>query len=312
MQRTILVTGASGQIGTELVPALVSHYGNARVIASDIREPATSPETFRTLDCLDRDAFEKLVRDEHVTDIYHLVSILSARGEQDPQKAWELNMGTLRTTLDLAHRYHLRVFWPSSIAAFGLSTPKEATPQDTIMEPTTMYGITKRTGELLANYYARRLNVDVRSVRYPGLVSFKQEPGGGTTDYAVAIFYEALKSGSYTCFVREDTTLPMMYMDDAIRAAILLMDAPAETLSVRTSYNLAAESFSAGELAESVRAHVPNLTVTYEPDERQRIADSWPRSVDDSVARRDWGWAHEFDLAKMTEAMLSGLRERHE
>lgn len=310
MTEKILVTGSSGQIGTELVPALIKRYGKDNVISVDIQEPKDAQGIFHRLNMTDKDAFAKIVKDHNVTQIYHLVGILSATGEKDPSRAWAVNMETLRNVLEIAKERNIRVFWPSSIAAFGATTPKDRTPQDTIFEPTTMYGVTKVAGEKLCYYYHKRFGVDVRSIRYPGLISWKQEPGGGTTDYAVAIFYDGLQKGSYDFFVSKDTALPMMYMDDAVRGTLLLMDAPAESLSVWTSYNFAAISFTAEELAREVQKHIPNLTVAYKPDERQNIADSWPRSIDDSIARKDWGWKHEFDLSKMTTEMILRLREK--
>lgn len=310
MKETILVTGSSGQIGTELVSALIDTYGEDHVLSVDIRKPSETHGVFHKLDAQDKDALERLVRDNNVTQIYHLVGILSATGEQVPEKAWTVNMQTLRHVLDIAREHNIRVFWPSSIAAFGPTTPKENTPQETVLVPTTMYGITKVAGELLCNYYHLKFGVDVRSVRYPGLISWKQEPGGGTTDYAVAIFYKGLQTGSYECFVSKDTMLPMMYMDDAIRGTLMLMDADADALSIWTSYNMTAMSFTAAELEREVQKHIPELTVIYKPDERQHIADSWPRSIDDSVARHDWGWQPQFDLSAMTEAMITQLKEK--
>lgn len=310
MKERILVTGSSGQIGSELVTALADMYGEESIVSLDIREPEDSKGTFLKADAQDEKLLREIVREHKITQIYHLVSILSAAGENVPDKAWSLNMNTLRSVLECAKEYNLRVFWPSSIAAFGPTTPRDNTPQETVLVPTTMYGVTKVAGELLCNYYYKKFGVDVRSLRYPGLISWKQEPGGGTTDYAVDIFYKGLQEGSYTCFVSKDTVLPMMYMDDAIRGTLELMQAKSSALSVRTSYNIAAISFSAEELAQEVQKHIPKLTVAYEPDGRQQIADSWPRSIDDSVARTDWDWHHTFDLAKMTEEMIMKLRKK--
>ncbi len=304
----ILVTGAFGQIGSELVPALQKKFGAENIIALDHSDKAAdfsgeiikgSIEDFNLL----KSSIEKY----EIDTVYHLVSILSARGESDPNFTWKINMDGLKNILNLANEYKLKIFWPSSIAAFGPTTPRDKTPQRTVLEPTTMYGVTKAAGENLCNYYHIKYGVDVRSVRFPGIISWKTEPGGGTTDYAVAMFYEAIKGNDYECFVHKDTTLPMMYMDDAVRATLDLMDAPSEKLSIRTSYNLAAISFSATELADEINKHLP-LKVYYSPDHRQKIADSWPSSIDDSAARADWGWKHEFDLPKMTAEMIEKLK----
>lgn len=308
----ILITGASGQIGTELAATLVGRYGKENVVTLDIREPSEKHCTFENVDCTDREAVERIVRDHGITQVYHLACILSAAGEKIPYKTWQVNMQTLKNVLDLAREHDLRLFWPSSIAVFGPTTPKQNTPQQPIMVPTTMYGITKSAGELLCNYYHEKFGIDVRSVRYPGLISWKQEPGGGTTDYAVDIFYQGLRTGTFESFVSKDTVLPMMYMDDAIRATIELMNANPQNLTVRTSYNLAAISFSTEELAHEASKHIPGLKVTYEPDKRQKIADSWPQSIDDSVARHDWNWRHEYDLPKITETMLAHLKQKFE
>lgn len=312
MEEKILVTGSSGQIGTELVPALIERYGADNVISVDLKKPNGVQGIFHELDVTDRDGFTRIITEHGVTQIYHLVGILSATGEKDPMRAWIVNMQSLLNVLEVAKERRIRVFWPSSIAVFGHTTPKDGTPQDTVLEPTTMYGVTKVAGEKLCYYYHLRHGVDVRSIRYPGLISWKQEPGGGTTDYAVAIFYDGLKKGLYNFFVSKDTALPMMYMDDAIRGTLMLMDAPADKVSARTSYNFAAISFTAEELAREVTKHIPQLSVTYTPDQRQSIADSWPRSIDDSVARRDWGWQHEFDLSKMTTEMVARLKQKFE
>lgn len=304
--KKILVTGAAGQIGSELVPALVEKYGAGNVVATDYKPLVDSGCASLSFDILDAARLEETIRKYEITEIYHLVSLLSATGEKDPDRAWNLNMGSLKSVLDLAAKYQLRVFWPSSIAAFGPTTPRNPAPQKTVLEPTTMYGVTKVSGELLCQYYFLKKGVDVRSVRYPGLISWKAEPGGGTTDYAVAVFYEALKTGTYTCFVRPDTVLPMMYMDDAVRGTIELMETPAEKITIRTSYNLAGVSFSAEELVAQINKHRP-VSVSYAPDHRQQIADSWPQVIDDTQARADWGWKPVFDTAKMTEVMLEKL-----
>lgn len=309
----ILVTGAAGQIGSELVPALRARYGNANVVA--LINKTTSPELeggpIERADVTDAAAIEAIVKKHGITQIYHLVSLLSATGEKDPQLAWKVNMGSLKLVLDLAVAHKMeKVFWPSSIAAFGPTTPRDHTPQRTVLEPTTIYGVTKVAGELLCQYYHKKYGLDVRSVRYPGLISWKTPPGGGTTDYAVAIFYDALQKGRYTCFVKPETALPMMYMDDAIRATIDLMEAPASAITIRTSYNLGAISFTAKELASAVAKRVPGFSCDYAPDHRQAIADSWPRSVDDSQARKDWGWKERYDLPKMSDVMLHELRAK--
>ncbi|OGI90345.1 NAD-dependent epimerase [Candidatus Nomurabacteria bacterium RIFCSPLOWO2_01_FULL_40_15] len=313
MQEKILVMGACGQIGVELTSALRKKYGNNNVLASDIREEnallkGTGP--FVMLDALDAEATSTIVKKEGITQIFLLAALLSATGEKDPKLAWDLNMGSLRQVLALGVKEKIKIFWPSSIAVFGPTTPRKQTPQQTTIEPTTMYGITKYAGELLCQYYNRRLGLDVRSVRYPGLISWKGEPGGGTTDYAVDIFYEAIKNAKYTSFLSEDTYLPMMYMDDAIRATIEIMETPKEKLKLSMAYNLSAMSFSPRELAEEIRKHIPNFEIDYSPDHRQAIADSWPESIDDSSTRADWGWNHEYDLPKMVTDMLENLRNK--
>ncbi len=308
--KNILVTGAFGQIGSELVPALQKKKGVLHVVSLDRREPPKGWKgTVEVVEMTDAVALEHIVKKYNIDTVFHLVSLLSATGEANPNLAWEVNMNGLKIVLDLAVKYKMRVFWPSSIAAFGPTTPRNKTPQQTVLEPTTIYGVTKVAGELLCQYYFLKYGVDVRSVRYPGLISWKAQPGGGTTDFAVAIFHEALKTGSYECFVKKDTVLPMMYMDDAIRGTIKLMDAPPSKIKIRTSYNMAAISFRADELAKEINKIVP-VDVTYKPDHRQKIADSWPKSINDAQARKDWGWKHEFDLAKMTKVMLKNLKKR--
>jgi len=304
----ILVTGSLGQIGSELVPALQTKYGVENVVSSDIKSPQDKETNFEGLDVTNFQRLEEVIKKHQITHIYHLASLLSATGEQNPELAWKINIEGLKNVLDLAKTHKLKIFWPSSIAAFGPTTPKKSTPQRTIMEPTTMYGVTKYSGELLCQYYFLKYGVDVRSVRYPGLISWKTPPGGGTTDFAVAIFYEGIRNGEYTCFVGPSTTLPMMYMDDAIRATIQLMDSEPNKIKVRTSYNLSAISFSAEELAKEINKHI-EVKVVYAPDHRQKIADSWPSSIDDSEARSDWGWRHEFDLSKITEEMIKNLKK---
>ena len=309
----ILIIGACGQIGVELTLALRAKYGNENVFAADIREEnplhaGTGP--FAILDVMDAEATRALVRKEKITTIYLLAALLSATGEKDPKLCWNLNIGSLRQGLGLGVEGELKIFWPSSIAAFGPTTPRENTPQRTIMEPTTMYGITKYAGELLCQYYKNKFSLDVRSVRYPGLISWKSEPGGGTTDYAVEIFYGAIREGKYTSFLSKNTFLPMMYMDDAIRATMQLMETPIEKIKSGMSYNLSAISFSPKEIAEAIKKHIPSFQISYKPDFHQPIADSWPKSIDDSVARAEWGWKHEYDLEKMTDVMLENLKKK--
>ncbi len=305
----ILVTGSSGQIGTELVAALRKRYGQRNVIACDIKRSGADAELFALADATDRRALERIIRKHRIGTIYHLVSILSAAGEENPNLAWKVNIESLRNVLELAVRYKMeKVFWPSSIAAFGPHTPRTNTRQLTVMDPNTMYGITKVTGELLCNYTFTKFGLDVRCLRYPGIISWKTPPGGGTTDYAVAIFHGALRDGRYECFVSADTVLPMMYMPDAIRATLEFMAAPRSRLRTHLGYNLSAMTFSAGELAKEVKRHLPNFVCTFKPDERQRIADSWPRSIDDRGSRKDWGWRPRFTLRATAAEMLKNLR----
>ena len=315
MQRKILVTGAMGQIGSELIPALREKFGNDNVVAVGYdKEPnkeATMAPPFEKVDARDKEALRKLIEKYQINTIYHLVGVLSAVGEKNPNLAWDVNMNSLKNILDLAVEYKIdRLFWPSSIAAFGPTTPLFETPQQTILEPTTMYGVTKVSGELMCQYYNLKYGLDVRSLRYPGIISWKTPPGGGTTDYAVAIYYDAVSKGSYNCFVKEDTVLPMMYMDDAVRATLELMEAPKEKINIRTAYNLTAISFSAKELAESVVKYIPDFKCTFTPDERQKIADSWPKTIDDSQAKSDWGWIPQFDLDKISIEMIKNLKNK--
>jgi nucleoside-diphosphate-sugar epimerase len=311
IKEKILVIGASGQIGVELTLGLRKIYGNANVVASDLREEnellkGTGP--YVSIDVMNKEMLHVQIIRQNITQIYLLAAILSATGEKNPNLAWNLNMQGLLNVLDIAREEQIhKVYWPSSIAVFGPTSPRQNCPQQTIIEPTTVYGISKYAGEFWCNYYHQRYNVDVRSLRYPGLISYKSAPGGGTTDYSVEIFHEALEEKAYTCFLEEDTYLPMMYMPDAIRATIELMEAPAEKISIRTSYNLSSMSFSPKEIAAEVKKHVPEFQMSYAPDYRQAIANSWPQSIDDSVARRDWGWKHEYDLSKMTEDMFANL-----
>lgn len=311
----ILVTGATGQIGSELTLELRRLYGEENVVAAFHRTPL--PPSLKDsgpsvrLDVADRAELEKVVRNYKPDVIYHLAAILSAKGEENPAAAWRVNLDGLYNVLEVARAGGVRqVFWPSSIAVFGPKTPKEDTPQDTVLSPTTMYGVTKAAGEYLCDYYARRYGLDVRGVRYPGIISSETLPGGGTTDYAVEMFYAAVKGEPYTCFVRPDTTLPMMYMPDCLKAAIQLMEADPARLTHRADYNVTAMSFSAEELAAEIKKHVPNFQVAYRPDFRQEIADSWPRSIDDSAAREDWDWEPSYDLSRMVEDMLARLKRR--
>src|SRR5436190_17801638 len=308
----ILVIGASGQIGVELTQALRKIYGSANVIASDLREEnellhGTGP--YVSLDVMNKEMLHVQVIRQNVTQIYLLAAMLSATGEKNPNLAWHLNMQGLLNVLEIAKEEKLtKVYWPSSIAVFGPTSPKQNCPQQTIIEPTTVYGISKYAGEFWCNYYHHRFGIDVRSLRYHGLISYKSAPGGGTTDYAVEIYHEALEEKKYECFLKEDTYLPMMYMPDAIRATIELMEAPAEKISIRTSYNISGMSFSPKEISAEIKKHIPDFSITYKPDYRQNIANSWPQSIDDSVARRDWGWKEEYDLERMTSDMLENLR----
>lgn len=305
----ILVTGCEGQIGSELVPALKKIYGTEQVVGLDLRRCGCE-DPFEAVDVTDLAALRALYRKYDFDIVYHMVGILSAKGEQNPQLAWDVNLGALKTVLDLSLEFNVgKVFWPSSIAAFGPSSPKNPTPQRTIMDPSTIYGVCKVAGELLCNYYFIRFGLDVRSIRYPGIISYKTPPGGGTTDYAIAIFHDALKRKRYRCFLSPDTTLPMMYMPDAIKATIDLMTADPESVRIRTSYNLTAVSFSPAELAAEICGFIPEFVMEYAPDHRQQIAASWPQVIDDRAAREDWGWQHEFGLAEITRNMLENIHE---
>jgi nucleoside-diphosphate-sugar epimerase len=309
----ILVTGAAGQIGSELVVALREKYGEKNVVATDkaVTRAQVVPGVLEQLDVMHLSSVERAFRSHQIDTVYHLAAILSAVGEANPDLAWDINMGGLKNVLDASVRHGIhRVFWPSSIGVFGPDAPKVMAPQDTSLNPTTMYGVTKVSGELLCEYYAVKHSLDVRSVRYPGLISSEAKPGGGTTDYAVEIFYSALQTGHYSCFLSEGTVLPMMYMPDALRAAIEIMEADAKKVKLHRGYNIAAMSFSAGELAAEIKKHLPGFDVTYSPDSRQAIADSWPRSIDDTVARRDWGWKQQHGLPSMVTDMLERLRRK--
>jgi nucleoside-diphosphate-sugar epimerase len=312
MNKTILILGACGQIGTELTLALRQKYGNESVVASDIRRSDLAElqdGPFEILDASDADALRAVCEQYKIHTIYHLVAMLSATGEKFPMKAWDLNMQSLLHVLELAREGVIqKIFWPSSIAVFGPTTPKEHTPQQTIMEPSTVYGISKLAGERWCEYYFNKYGVDVRSIRYPGLISWKSQPGGGTTDYAVEIYYKALEEGRYTSFLSEQRALPMMYMDDAIRATIELTEAPAEQVKVRNSYNLAGISFDPVTIAASIAGHIEGFEMDCVPDFRENIAASWPASIDDSAAQADWNWIPEYDLEAMTAAMLGNLK----
>jgi len=306
----ILIIGSEGQLGSELSAALIAKHGRDAVICSDLRNPHPELDRrFMVLDAMDTPAIEKVLISERITQVYLLAAVLSATGEKNPDFAWKLNMGSLLALLDLAVKLKLeRVFWPSSIAAFGPNTPKVNTPQMGYMDPNTVYGISKLTGELWCQYYFQRYGLDVRSIRYPGIISWKTPPGGGTTDYAIEIFHEALQNQRYNCFLSANTPLPMMFVDDAIRATIELMEAPAEKIKTRTSYNLAAVTFTPAELAQAIQQEIPIFKMNYAPDFRQAIADSWPGSIDDSAAREEWSWQHRFDTAAIVKEMLENLR----
>jgi nucleoside-diphosphate-sugar epimerase len=313
--KRILVTGATGQIGSELTMELRKKYGGDNVIAAGHRrkpsEKLVSSGPFEYIDVANRESIEELVEKYDIDTIYHLAAVLSAIGEEKPQIAWKVNMNGLYNVVEIAREHgSVRVFWPSSLAVFGPEAPRINTPQDSVLTPRTMYGVTKVAGELLCNYYFLRFGLDVRSVRYPGIISSETPPGGGTTDYAVEVFYHAVKNKQYTCFVREDTVLPMMYMPDCIKAAIDLMEADPSTIKCHTSYNITAMSFSAGELASEIRRYIPDFRCEYKPDFRQTIADSWPKSIDDSLARQEWGWNPTCDLAAMTKDMIEKLTKR--
>jgi len=312
-QPKILVIGSSGQIGTELVIRLRDLYGTENVIASDVRksEEANGNGPFEVLNVLDKQNLLHVIQKHQISEVYLLAALLSATAERNIQFAWQLNMEGLFNVLDLAKENIIkRIFWPSSIAVFGPSTPKLNTPQQTVMEPNTVYGISKLAGERWCEYYYNKFKVDVRSLRYPGLIGYKSDPGGGTTDYAVHIFHKALIEGNYECFLAENTMLPMMYMPDAIDATVSLMKSPEEKVKIRSSYNIAGMSFSPSEIALEIRKHIPNFQITYKPDFRQEIADSWPSSINDEKARNDWGWGAKFDLSKMTSDMLSHLSKK--
>ncbi|WP_397302883.1 NAD-dependent epimerase/dehydratase family protein [Nonlabens ulvanivorans] len=312
MATKILIIGACGQIGTELTIRLREIYGNDNVIAGDIREGSEElmqSGPFEIVDAMNRTSIEDVCLHYEINEVYLMAAMLSATAEKYPKKAWNLNMDSLFHILNIAKEGKIdKVFWPSSIAVFGPTTPKENTPQQTVMEPSTVYGISKQTGERWCEYYYNKYGVDVRSIRYPGLISWKTLPGGGTTDYAVEIFHEALKNNHYDCFLKEDTSLPMMFMEDAIKATVSIMQTKSENIKQRSSYNLAGMTFTPAEIASEITKHLSDFTVTYQPDFRQSIADSWPGSIDDSVAREDWSWSHDYDLEKMVKEMLDNLK----
>ncbi len=314
MRGTILILGACGQIGTELTQSLRKIHGEENVIASDIRygnEAFVKEGPFEIIDATDRAKILEIIQKYNVSQIYLMAAMLSATAEKYPQKAWELNMNSLLITLELAkEKYIDTIYWPSSIAVFGPSSPKINTPQDTIMNPTTVYGMSKLAGEHWCNYYHNKYGVDVRSLRYPGIISWKTKPGGGTTDYAVDIYFKAIEESKYECFLSEKTMLPMMYMNDAIKATIDIMEANPNDIKIRTSYNLAAISFTPEEIANEIRKHIPNFEVNYKPDFRQEIANSWPQIIDDSKSREDWNWSHNHDLVSMTEDMLKNIQSK--
>jgi len=307
----VLIIGAGGQIGVELLEELNAMYGSSNVVAADIKQStAFSNNAFEVLDVLDKNQLLDVVKKHSIKQIYLLAALLSATAEKNPLYGWQLNMQGLFNVLDLAKEKHIeRVYWPSSIAAFGTTTPKQNTPQYTVMEPTTVYGISKQAGERWCEYYFLKYGVDVRSLRYPGLISYKSAPGGGTTDYAVHIFHEALKTKTYECFLSENTALPMMYMPDAIKATIQIMHAPAENIKIRGAYNIAGVSFSPKQIAEEIKKHIPDFTITYNPDFRQEIADTWPQSINDNEARADWSWQNDFELPEMVNSMLINLKK---
>ena len=311
MQKSILILGACGQIGTELTMALRAKYGADNVVASDIREGSDAlmeQGPFELLDATNYEAIEDVIMHYEIEEVYLMAAMLSATAEKFPMRAWNLNMNSLFNVLNLAKEGKIdKIFWPSSIAVFGPNTPKQDTPQSTIMEPSTVYGISKQSGERWCEYYHKKFGVDVRSIRYPGLISWKTMPGGGTTDYAVEIYHQSLQNGTYQCFLSENTQLPMMYMDDAIRATTTIMESEVDSLTVRSSYNLGSMSFTPKQIAQSIKAHIPEFEITYQPDFRQEIADSWPSSIDDEMARTDWGWKPSFDLEATTKSMLENL-----
>lgn len=313
MSERILLIGAGGQLGAELIAGLSKIYKPEHILATDIRiHNEISPVKWQMLDVLHKHGISEVFSTFRPTQVYHLAAMLSATAERHPKAGWTLNMDGLFNVFDAALEYGVKkLFWPSSIAVFGPNTPRTATPQHTVMDPTTVYGITKQAGERYCDYYFRRYGLDVRSLRYPGLIGWRAEPGGGTTDYAVDIYHQALKSGQYQCFLKADTRLPMMHMDDAVRGTLMLMESPAAKIRERSSYNFAGLDFTPAELAVSIQQHLPEFKISYKPDERQAIADSWPQSIDDSVAREHWGWQPEYNIEKLTSNMLENLGPRY-
>ncbi len=310
-QDKILVIGALGQVGTELVAELVRIYGLQNIVSADIRQPEQPTGLFERIDVLDESALVNVLQKHHITQIYHLAAILSATGEKDPVKAWNINMRGLLNVLEAARIHGIKkVFWPSTIAVFGAHIPSQMTPQHVPLYPSTVYGISKAAGELWCNYYYSHYGLDVRSLRYPGLISYVAPPGGGTTDYAVDIYYKALEGKTFECFLKPNTFLPMLYMPDAVRATLELMEADATKIKIRTSYNLGGMSFSPEQIYESIRVHIPDFKIVYKPDFRQTIAESWPQSISDTEARTDWGWSPSYDLPAMTADMLFQLRKK--
>jgi len=310
--KTILITGANGQIGTVLTETLRAQFGKEQVIATDIRQPEKNKGPFEVLDVLDKDRFAELIKAYQVDEVYHLAAILSAKGEQNPKWAWEVNMTGLLDVLEAAREFNFKLFFPSSIAVFGGHTPRVDTPQHAVLQPETVYGISKAAGENWCQYYHKRYGVDVRSVRYPGIIGYQSLPGGGTTDYAVDIFHYAVRGEPYTCFLSDDARLPMMYMEDAIRSTIEIMEAPAGQIKLRTSYNVAGTNFTPAEIAAEINKHKPGFEIDYDPDFRQQIAASWPESIEDSPARTDWGWKPAFGIEEIAEDMLKHLERFYE
>ena len=309
----VLILGGCGQVGTELATGLKTLYGNDHVVVSDIKTAAEAniDGPYETINVMDKDAIFSVIKKHKITQVYHLAALLSATAEKNPMFGWQLNMESLLHVLNIAKENHIsKLYWPSSIAVFGPGTPKKNTPQDTVMDPNTVYGISKLAGERWCEYYYQKYNVDVRSIRYPGLISYKTEPGGGTTDYAINIFYDALKKNSYECFLSADTELPMLYMPDAVKATIGLMEAPAEKVKIRSSYNLAGFSFTPDGLAKEIEKQLPGFSITYKPDFRQAIAESWPGSIDDSRAQADWQWKPDYSLEQMVKDMLLNIKKK--
>jgi len=306
----VLIIGSEGQLGSELFDALVTKYPHAQIVCSDIRNAFPEKNrNFEILDATDAEKLDEILSKYQITQIYHLAAILSARGEQNPLWAWDVNMRGLLVVLEAAVKHQIeRMYWPSSIAAFGPNTPRVNTPQQVVMDPNTVYGMSKQVGELWCRYYFEKYGLDVRSLRYPGIISYKTLPGGGTTDYAIDIFHKALKGEKFSCFLSANTPLPMMYIEDAIRATLELMEAPKEQVKERTSYNLAAISFTPKEIGNAIKKVLPTFEMDYQPDFRQKIADSWPGSIDDTSARKDWGWKHQFGMDELVKVMLEGLK----